>query len=262
MPRPAIWSHATRFPARFALMLLCVLFTSAVWGQDQDTPRLSVMTLNMALGAAAFDPNLEASERMFRTAKADIIGIQEAANLGEDGTGQNSAIALANRLGWDYYDQSRVDGLPGASVNNIIMSRFDITGSSPRGYGAKLNVAGRDVYVFNVHLSAAPYQPYQLVGIEYFDAPFINTERAAIRYANDGRREDIRKILADIQELPEDATVIVTGDFNEPSHRDWTEEAVTAGYHPIAVSWPTTQALEAVGFVDTYRNFHPNEAQR
>ena len=53
-----------------------------------------------------------------------------------------------------------------------------------------------------------------------------------------------------------DAT-FVTGDFNEPSGLDWTEEAVAeGGYQPIEVDWPTTRAIADRGFVDSYREIH------
>jgi exodeoxyribonuclease III len=31
------------------------------------------------------------------------------------------------------------------------------------------------LYVFNIHLGASPYQPYQLLGIPYGNAPFLET---------------------------------------------------------------------------------------
>lgn len=37
------------------------------------------------------------------------------------------------------------------------------------------------------------------------------------------------------------------------SHKDWTERAVTAGLHPMAVEWPFSKELEKRGFVDAYR---------
>ena len=52
--------------------------------------------------------------------------------------------------------------------------------------------------------------------------------------------------------------VFILGDLNEPSHRDWTEEAAAAGIHPMAMEWPTVRALEGMGFVDSYRELYPD----
>jgi exonuclease III len=54
----------------------------------------------------------------------------------------------------------------------------------------------------------------------------------------------------------------VFGDFNEPSHRDWTESAVKAGLQPLAVPFPTVKAIEAKGFVDTFRAIYPDPATK
>jgi exonuclease III len=55
------------------------------------------------------------------------------------------------------------------------------------------------------------------------------------------------------------ALTIVTGDFNEPSHRDWSPAAAETGRHPLAVQYPTVLALETMGFLDAFRTFFPDE---
>ncbi len=54
----------------------------------------------------------------------------------------------------------------------------------------------------------------------------------------------------------------VFGDFNEPSGHDWTKEAVEAGNQPVKVDWPTTRTIEDSGFVDAYRDVHPDLVAR
>jgi hypothetical protein len=51
----------------------------------------------------------------------------------------------------------------------------------------------------------------------------------------------------------------MTGDFNTPSHLDWTPavDAVRADVH-YPVPWPVTRAVARAGFVDTYRAVHPD----
>jgi exonuclease III len=52
--------------------------------------------------------------------------------------------------------------------------------------------------------------------------------------------------------------VIVLGDFNEPSHRDWTTNAVDAKIHPIKVEFPSVKTFESSGFIDSFRDRHPD----
>jgi exonuclease III len=58
--------------------------------------------------------------------------------------------------------------------------------------------------------------------------------------------------------VDKDTPIFVSGDFNEPSVLDWTETAFRAGRCPIAVPWPTTAEVHDAGFVDAYRELHPD----
>ena len=55
----------------------------------------------------------------------------------------------------------------------------------------------------------------------------------------------IDSVLQEIAlEAPSDAPVFLIGDFNEPSHLDWTAAAATAGQHfGWAVEWPTSNEV-------------------
>ncbi len=53
--------------------------------------------------------------------------------------------------------------------------------------------------------------------------------------------------------------VILTGDFNSPSWRDWHPAAVATRRIPaVPVDWPLSRAFEAAGFADSYRTVHPD----
>ena len=56
--------------------------------------------------------------------------------------------------------------------------------------------------------------------------------------------------------------VVVAGDFNEPSHLDWTEAAARAGVHPIPVTWPATRSFAEAGLADAWRTVHPDPIER
>jgi hypothetical protein len=54
----------------------------------------------------------------------------------------------------------------------------------------------------------------------------------------------------------------VFGNFNGPSHRDWTEAAVKAGNQAMIVTYPTVKAIEDKGFVDMFRAAYPDPAAK
>jgi exodeoxyribonuclease-3 len=125
--------------------------------------------------------------------------------------------------------------------------------------GVAIDVGGgRLVYVFSVNLDDAPYQPYQLLNIEYGNSPFLKTADEAIKSAEETRGKSFDALIADATAATDAAAVFIAGDFNEPSHRDWTDAAVKAGLQPLAVAWPGTTKLEAAGFTDAFRAVHPD----
>ena len=54
--------------------------------------------------------------------------------------------------------------------------------------------------------------------------------------------------------------VFLIGDFNEPSHLDWTQAAANAGLHfGKKVDWPTSRAVTNAGLTDSFRQLRPDE---
>jgi endonuclease/exonuclease/phosphatase family metal-dependent hydrolase len=191
---------------------------------------------------------------VIKAAGADIVGLQEMIGPAP-AEGQPRPIQarnLANMLGWYYVDQE----------NNTcgIISRYKITGHTPGKWGAAIELPdGRTVHVFNVHLPSTPYQPYQLLSIPYYGGSFISTAEEAIESARLSRGNQVDAMLAEVKEHAADSDVVfIVGDFNEPSHLDWTDEAAEAGKCPLPVDWPATRAVMDVGFVDAYRAAHPS----
>jgi exonuclease III len=61
------------------------------------------------------------------------------------------------------------------------------------------------------------------------------------------------------QEAGPGQPVFWTGDFNVPSHLDWTQAAADAGLNGgYIVEWPVSKMLQEAGFGDAWRDFHPD----
>jgi exonuclease III len=70
-------------------------------------------------------------------------------------------------------------------------------------------------------------------------------------------------MLAEVRAVRDQGTpIFVTGDFNEPSHLDWTADVERAKRCPAVVAWPSTLAVVEAGFVDTYRAVYPDPVAR
>jgi endonuclease/exonuclease/phosphatase family metal-dependent hydrolase len=193
---------------------------------------LHVMTFNIEYGGEGVD--FSSVPAAIEAAGADVVGIEEAyANMPK----------IAAALGWQYYD-------PRLQV----VSRLPLL-DPPDAQGVYTFVEvspGRVVAIANVHLPSAPYGP--------------NMIRDGAKAAEVMRREEHRRIpviTPIVQTLkPLIAAGIpsfITGDFNTPSHLDWTAE--TVGLRPqvhYAFDWPVGEVVEAAGFHDSFREVYPD----
>jgi exodeoxyribonuclease-3 len=201
--------------------------------------QVKVLTFNIALDGQF---GLQGVIDLIKKTDADVVGLQEA--------GDNTK-KIADALGYNYV-------LHGDAA---VLTRLDIDGTSDGGNGVLMHTkSGKKFAFFDEHLYYKPYQPYQLLHIPYEDSKFINTEAEAIDEATKARGANLQEARNDIASLKDEKLpTIVVGDFNEPSHLDWTAAAAKSGRHPVKVEWPTTKAFERDGFHDSYREIYPDE---
>lgn len=254
------------FPFSRALLHGLLVGAALGFAQPSQATELTVMTFNIWGGGANEGKPVDETVAAIRAAGADIVGLQETRLEPEDCTaeycpaaGSSVAPAIAEALGYYYYDQM---GENDALWANAVISRYPIVKATRNELGVEIEVEGRKVMAYNIHLTDFPYQPYQLLDIEYGEAPFLKTEAEAVAAAQAARGPALDLLLQDLAEGEGAAAVFIFGDFNEPSHRDWTEAAAKAGHHPLAVRYPTTLRLEEVGFVDLFRAVHPDEVAK
>ena len=236
-------------------MLLAVglAFVTPLQAQTEE-PReesiVRVMSYNVYHGARRRGQPLLQTARVIQEGRADIVGLQEI----QVRKYPKNTEELAQLLGWNH------------DVDSEIVTRYEIIerikGDNSRNKGGiKVKLpSGQEAYIFNVHLPSGPYQPYQLLGITR-GGEKITTEAEAIEWARKARYQPhVVRLLRKIRFLYDQKTpVFVVGDFNEPSHLDWTEAAAQSGRHPIKVAYPTSKAMTKAGFVDTYRTIYPDE---
>jgi exodeoxyribonuclease-3 len=219
-----------------ALALCC----ASLVGAEERLPSEStirIMSFNIWRDGNGGKQPLSQTAKVIQMAKADVVGLQEAKPA--------TVKEIADMLGWHH--------------NGTVISRFKIVENKGPGIKLRLN-SGQEIVVFNNHFAHAPYQPYQLLSIPYGKGKFIKTEKEAIAEASQARGHQVAALLKAIKALPEkELPVFILGDFNEPSHQDWTAKAATAGRHPIKVSYPTTHSLTKAGMVDAYRAVYPDE---
>ncbi|MFN8224182.1 MAG: endonuclease/exonuclease/phosphatase family protein [Gaiellales bacterium] len=218
----------------FAIVCVTIGLGAVACGNDgkPETMRLRVMEFNIEYGGTlvSFDKVVEA----IKVAEPDVVGLEEA---------ETNAPRLAKAVGFPY-----------ASGGMHIISKYPIL--EPSGSGgayAFIEVRpGEVVALSNVHLPSDPYGPY-LVRDGKPLARILEVERSLRLSALEAQR----KLLPPVVEsgIP----VFMTGDFNAPSHLDWTAAAAgSRKYQDRAIRWPVSAAVEKLGFRDSYREAHPD----
>ena len=227
--------------------------TGNAHAEEPEASSVKVMSYNIYRGGTMRKQPLSQTAKVIQEAKADIVGIQETRSP----RGVNGE-KLAQLLGWNHYVDLR---------NKCILTRYEIVERLKGGIKVRLT-SGQEAYIFNLHLASNPYQPYQLLSIhpkwhKHKDTPFIKTEAEAIAGAKEARGRDISALLRQIRSLPDkEAPVFVVGDFNEPSHLDWTEKAAKSGRHPIKVAYPHSKEMFKAGFADAWRAIYPDAMEK
>jgi endonuclease/exonuclease/phosphatase family metal-dependent hydrolase len=204
---------------------------------------LSVMSFNV-LYSTSFASTLQT----IKFTNPDIIGLQES--------DETRMKAVADTLNYYYYSFDKSTGNL-SDHDTGILSRYPISQTFNDGViidlPKKLKAA-----VFSVHLSPYPYEPYD------FRDGKISTAYEAEASARKTRMPEIMPVLITIDSLiNEGIPVFLTGDFNEPSHLDWTARAAQHGLHfSKSVQWPCSKAVLDVGMQDAYRTYYPNEVEK
>jgi exodeoxyribonuclease-3 len=228
-------------PAASAPLVRTAAQTAAAVASQNQGPAgpalLKVLTINIMFDS---EEGVDKIAKVIEATQPDLVGLQES---------NASTAQLAERFGMHSLQQDK---------RTALLSRFPIEKVTDHKYGIQVTLDnGAKVGYCNAHLTSFPYQPHQLLHLPTGGGPYLNTEAQAIASAERTRGKEVRNMIADANSL--NLPVIATGDFNEPSHKDWTEAAHAAGRHPIKCEWPGSRQWEAAGFSDSYREKYPDE---
>lgn len=238
---------------RCAASLLCLhAFGSAAAAPADEPITLRVMTFNVWYGGEQV--NIQKVGETIRAADADIVGLQES-----DGSLQR----IADLAGMPYVDPRRriisrwpiFDSGIGERTEKGA-SLYSTTALDSDALHAWVMVRpGKVVAMANVHLSSDPS------GLEM--ARTGSSLKEVLEVEESGRAAEAAPLAA-LGKLGSDGTpVFLTGDFNTPSHLDWTEAAKRARPDlPYIVRWPATQVLADAGLRDSYREVYPDPVAR
>ena len=204
-----------------------------------------VLSMNLWFGGTKVDDYNRKQISAIAKSGADIVGLQEST--------YGHATLIADALGWHSWQ----------GKDSSIISRYPISekyGEITDTSGAvRIALDGDDnqVVIHNCHPSAYPYGPY----LPCFDGKDANammdTEQGSGRA---GQIQDIINAMSDALDNADKVPVLLTGDFNAPSHLDWTDATKDSHCGIGQFDWPTSKVPIKAGLTDSYRELHPDPA--
>ena len=207
---------------------------------EKPDHQFCLMSFNILYGGTHLGQPLEQTAAVIRLAQADIVVVCEQ---------WGNAEPLADLLGFTCH----IVVAPPYWKSVAVLSRYPILDTFANGVRLELE-SRQSACVFGVHLTSTPYQPYQVRDKAYTSNEEILDE------ARKAREQEMVVVLSEIQPLMEAGErVLLCGDFNEPSHLDWTQASAREGRHfGLEMSWPNSKRVTESGMEDAYRAVFPD----
>ncbi len=246
-------------------LLLGALALGACTSHKPEEKELTVLQFNIWQEGTVIAGGFDAIADEIARLKPDFVTLSEVRNYHDTRFCDRIVSALAER-GEEYHSFY--------SYDSGLLSRYPITDSATvfphegdHGTIYRLNtkIDGKDFAVYTGHLD---YQNDTYYEVRAYDGnswnrmeePLTDVDSIMARNLLSLRDEAIDSFLADAARQHEaGAIVIFGGDFNEPSHLDWTEATRDSADHPgVVIEWPNTLALHKAGYRDAYREVYPD----
>ncbi|KAF8357999.1 hypothetical protein PRIPAC_92994, partial [Pristionchus pacificus] len=217
---------------------------------------LRVMTFNMFHFGKHVENGLRKVADQIKYVNPDVVALQ-VSGIFEAGDADN-LDTLCGLLGeeWsgDQQNRGNINGR-GVITRHKIVGYYD---GYSRGYNLRIQLRGteQEISVWSVYLSWKDYGPDAAKKGATVDH-IMSQERDDFK----GRVHNIRELLGNEEFVKQinnaDFTpVIVAGDFNTPSHLDWTN-ATKHSHFGYIIEWPTTKLLtEQASMTDSFREVH------
>ncbi|MDE5638812.1 MAG: endonuclease/exonuclease/phosphatase family protein [Odoribacter sp.] len=241
----------------FVWMIFCL------WGCKQER-EIKLLQLNIWQEGTMVPGGYEALADELARADADFVMLSEVRNYKGTRFCDRIVTSLKER-GKTYYSFYSYDsGL--LSKYPIVDSAVIFPENGDHGSIYKLTAdrEGKRVCVYTAHLDYRNCAYYRVRGYDgsTWEKMEPDTVVASLLADNVASQRDdaIRLFIADAEkEAAQGHLVFIGGDFNEPSHLDWTEATKdSADHRGVVIPWTVSTMLTQAGYKDTYREMYPD----
>jgi endonuclease/exonuclease/phosphatase family metal-dependent hydrolase len=216
---------------------------------------IRIMVWNVLHGANDVTNGAEKTLKIIRETKPDIVMLQESYDI--NGDRPKLGEWLAGELGWNQHQAQ--------STHLCVLTPLEIETTffhhAWHGVGAKLRDAkGRELLAWSTWIDWKAYITYALrENPEITDEELLDLERVGSDRLTQANA--IIEHLHSTGQLKADIPLLVGGDWNCPSHLDWTVDATRVYKRRRALPLPVSKAMETAGFTDTFRKIYASPIQ-
>lgn len=235
---------------------------SIVRTAEGEAVTLRVLQFNVWQEGTMVDGGYEAIVGEIARLQPDFVTLSEVRNY--SGTDFTARLVKSLEKFGLRYTSSRSDDT-GLLSRHGMAAFSNVTDDNGTVNKLVTTVAGRRIAVYTAHLDYthyACYYPRGYDGTSWAKLDASVTDIDAIQKMNlaSSRDEEIAAFIADADVERERGTlVLLGGDFNEPSHLDWTYDTRQLyDHHGVVYNWDTSMALQNAGYVDSYRHLFPS----
>ncbi len=237
-----------------ALAIAALLAGSPPATSSDDS--LRVMAWNVLHGSNDVEQGPEKTLAVIESSAPDVILMQESYDI--DGDRPKLGKWLSEQLGWNYHQSDS----PHLCVLTPLEMETTFFHHPWHGVGARLTDAkGRSFLAWSIWLDYRAYITYELR-----DNPDMSdAELLAAEDVRSNRLPQAKALIAHLREagqLESDIPVIVGGDWNTPSHLDWTDDTTRVFKRRRDLDLPVSIAMRDAGFSDAFRDVHPDPVQQ
>ncbi|WP_089058165.1 endonuclease/exonuclease/phosphatase family protein [Flavobacterium plurextorum] len=230
--------------------------------EDNFKKELKVLSLNTWHEGTTVKGGFDAIVDVILQSDADIVLLSEIRNYKEVLFTPHILEALKAK-GKIFYGSS-------LKTDAVILSKFPIESTTSISSESLIKCMIRlnkktSAAVYAAHLDYTHYacylpRGYDGVNWKKLPEPILDTEKILKQNIDSQRDEEIALFVKDAQiERKKGNLVLLGGDFNEPSHLDWTAATKDLYDHNgVIISWHNSVTLKNSGFLDAYRVKYPD----
>ncbi len=252
---------------RKLLIILSIIIIGYLFYQfsTSGNRKITVLQFNIWQEGTMVDNGFSAIIDEIIRMNADLVALSEVRNYHQTNLARRMITALAKK-GHIYYAQKSQDtGLISRYPIIKQTALFPVKNDQGSVTKAIIDINGQETVLYSAHLDyrhCSLYLPRGYDGSTWEELDTLVTDVEMIRADNlkSKRDEAIDAIIQDATiEKEKGRLIFIGGDFNEPSHLDWTVATKELYDHNgVVIQWRNTLALANQGFIDAYRECYPD----